>query len=37
MMAAGGEDYALLAAEIDNDEAAAKKRLVDASAEPSPN
>jgi len=33
MMAAGGDGYALLATELDNDEAAAKKRLIDASAE----
>lgn len=33
MMAAGGNDYALLATDLDNDEAAAKQRLIDASAE----
>ena len=31
--AAGGNDYALLATDLDNDEAAAKQRLIDASAE----
>ena len=37
MMAAGGSDYAALAAEIEQDEVEAKKRLLDASGTPSQN
>lgn len=37
LFAAGGNDYAALAAEIDRDEAEAKKRLLEASGTQSPN
>lgn len=36
MLTAGGKPYGLLAVEIDNDEAEAKKRLIEASAQQSP-